>query len=118
MLRREDPMIALRSRTRRSRAHGRVRALAALATVAALLAAPVRAAAPAAPAVSAVDVISVTGVISPIVLDQVDDAIAHATAERRAGLVIEVDTPGGLDVSMRSIVHSILASRVPVLVYV
>ncbi len=76
------------------------------------------AAPPAAPAVSAVDVISVRGVISPIALDQIQDAIAHAEAEQRAALVIELDTPGGLDASMRSIVQAMLASKVPILVYV
>ena len=33
-------------------------------------------------------------------------------------LVIELDTPGGLDTSMRSIVKRITASEVPVIVYV
>ncbi len=65
-----------------------------------------------------VDVISVKGVISPIALDQVEDGIARATDDRRAALLIELDTPGGLDPSMRSIVQAILASHVPVIVYV
>lgn len=61
---------------------------------------------------------------------RVDDAIHPATAsflersiqwaddERLGCLVIELDTPGGLDTSMRRIIKAILASRVPVVVYV
>ena len=61
---------------------------------------------------------------------RVDDAIHPATAsflersiqwaddERLGCLVIELDTPGGLDTSMLRIIKAILASRVPVVVYV
>jgi len=70
------------------------------------------------PSVSSVDVITLKGVISPIALDQVEDAVGRATAARRTALVIELDTPGGLDASMRSIVQVMLASPVPILVYV
>src|SRR5689334_17845191 len=52
-----------------------------------------------------VDVITVKGVISPIALDQIADAIGRATEARRAALLVELDTPGGLDASMRSIVQ-------------
>ena len=105
---------------------------AAIAAACALAAAPVFAApapasasalaapASAAPALAAstVDVISVKGVISPIVLDQIEEGISRATDDRRAALLVELDTPGGLDPSMRSIVQAILASKVPVIIYV
>jgi len=37
---------------------------------------------------------------------------------KAAALVIELDTPGGLDTSMRSIVKDIMAAGIPVIVYV
>jgi membrane-bound serine protease (ClpP class) len=58
------------------------------------------------------------GVINPPAASYVDRAIASAEAEGAALLVLQVDTPGGLDSSMRLIVQRILASSVPVVVYV
>ena len=69
---------------------------------------------PAPPAV----VLTVDGVIGPAAADYVVRGFA-AAAERRAALVvIELDTPGGLDGSMRDIIRAILGSSVPVAVYV
>lgn len=45
-------------------------------------------------------------------------AIDRAEEQRAACLVIEIDTPGGLDESMRDIVKRILAADVPVVVFV
>ncbi|MEO7399547.1 MAG: nodulation protein NfeD, partial [Polaromonas sp.] len=67
---------------------------------------------------------------APVLLLKVQDAIGPASADylvrglrqaREAGaplVVIELDTPGGLDTSMRQIIQAILASPVPVAVYV
>ncbi|MCU0919219.1 MAG: nodulation protein NfeD [Burkholderiaceae bacterium] len=67
---------------------------------------------------------------APVPVLQVKDAIGPASAHfmirgiARAGeagaplVVIKLDTPGGLDASMREIIQAILASRVPVAVYV
>ncbi|MFA6030000.1 MAG: nodulation protein NfeD [Elusimicrobiota bacterium] len=59
-----------------------------------------------------------SGVISPVASEYLVEAVAEA--ERRGSdlLVIELDTPGGLDLSMRGIVKGIFAARVPVVVYV
>ncbi len=65
-----------------------------------------------------VDVIQLKGVVSPIALEQVRNAIDRATKDRRAALVLEIDTPGGLETSMRSIVQEILRSPVPVIAWV
>jgi membrane-bound serine protease (ClpP class) len=60
----------------------------------------------------------IDGVISPVAVRLVGLAIDRAQAERAAALVIELDTPGGLERSMRSIVQRILNAEVPVIVYV
>jgi membrane-bound serine protease (ClpP class) len=61
--------------------------------------------------------LSVNGAISPVIADYVRKNIRIAQ-ERESTVLIELDTPGGLDVSMREIVKEILGSRLPVVVYV
>ena len=58
------------------------------------------------------------GVISPVSAEFLTGAVRAAERGRYDALVIELDTPGGLDLSMRVIVQAILASKVPVVVYV
>ena len=65
-----------------------------------------------------VDVIRVEGVISPSTADYIISAIKEADKEGAEALVIELDTPGGLDLSMRDIIKEMLASPVPIVVYV
>ena len=62
--------------------------------------------------------VPVSDVIGPISASYVTDAIRHAEQKQAAAVVIELDTPGGLDTAMRQIIKSILASEVPVCVYV
>jgi len=57
-------------------------------------------------------------VIGPVSARYLVDAIHAAEKQRAATLVIELDTPGGLDTSMRQIIKAILASEVPICVYV
>jgi membrane-bound serine protease (ClpP class) len=75
-----------------------------------------------APAVGAapapVAVIEMEGAITPVTVRLVSAAVDRAQAERAQALVIQLDTPGGLERSMRSIVQAILNSEVPVIVYV
>jgi membrane-bound serine protease (ClpP class) len=62
--------------------------------------------------------LTVDGVIGPAAADYVVRGLA-AAAERNAALVIiELDTPGGLDGSMRDIIRAVLASSAPVAAYV
>ena len=57
-------------------------------------------------------------VINPIVASFIDEQIQNAHRESHECLIIEMDTPGGLLNSTRTIVKSILNSPVPVIVYV
>ncbi len=63
-------------------------------------------------------VIRLEGAITPASADYATRAIRKAKDNGAALVVIELDTPGGLDTSMRSIIKSILASPVPVATYV
>ncbi|VTU22041.1 hypothetical protein H4CHR_00910 [Variovorax sp. PBS-H4] len=58
------------------------------------------------------------GAIGPAAADYVHRGLALAAAKDAKLAVLQIDTPGGLDTSMRSIVKDILASRVPVATFV
>ena len=87
--------------------------LTALATIIAILL-PVAVWAAPAP----VATIEIEGVISPVTLRLVGLAIDRAQAERAQALVILLDTPGGLERSMRAIVQRMMNAEVPVVVFV
>jgi membrane-bound serine protease (ClpP class) len=63
-------------------------------------------------------VITVNGVINPVSSEFIGKSIKKANEKKVEALVIELDTPGGLDTSMRNIVKEIIGSGVPVIVYV
>jgi membrane-bound serine protease (ClpP class) len=65
-----------------------------------------------------VKVLQVDGIISPATSDFITRGLEQAADEGAALAVIELDTPGGLDTSMRSIVRQILASPIPVVGFV
>jgi membrane-bound serine protease (ClpP class) len=56
--------------------------------------------------------------ITPASAEVVVSAIARAERDNSVALIITLDTPGGLETSMREIVARIISSRVPVIVYV
>jgi membrane-bound serine protease (ClpP class) len=88
----------------------------ALITLAALVSAAPALAAPAeAPLVRH---LRIDGVVSPVMAEFLIEGLEEAEADGAALVVISLDTPGGLDVPMRDIVKKILASKVPVAVYV
>ena len=63
-------------------------------------------------------VLTVNGVINPASAEYIGKSIKRANEQKREAVVIELDTPGGLDTSMRDIVKNIIGSEVPVIVYV
>jgi membrane-bound serine protease (ClpP class) len=74
--------------------------------------------APAAGAPAPVSTIAVDGVISPVTVRLVEAALTRAQSEGAAVLVIQLDTPGGLERSMRLICQRLLNAEIPVIVYV
>src|SRR6058998_2654125 len=69
-------------------------------------------------ALEPVAIIEMDGAISPITVRLLSSAIERARADRSQALVVELNTPGGLERSMRSMVQRILNSEIPVIVYV
>ncbi len=65
-----------------------------------------------------VRVLPYEGAITPVAASYLVEGIEEAAEEGAACVVIELDTPGGLDTSMRQIVKAEMASPVPVVVYV
>jgi membrane-bound serine protease (ClpP class) len=63
-------------------------------------------------------VTSVRGPITPVIADHLTESLARTVADGHHALLVELDTPGGLDTSMREIVQAFLGSEVPVIVYV
>ena len=90
---------------------GRLTALLVLLVAGALPAATDAATAP-------VATIKIEGVISPVTVRLVETALARAQDERAGALVILLDTPGGLERSMRLICQRLLNAETPVIVYV
>ncbi|MBM4272140.1 MAG: nodulation protein NfeD [Deltaproteobacteria bacterium] len=64
------------------------------------------------------DVITVSATITPPIAEYINQSIDASVKEGADGLIILLDTPGGLDLAMRDIAKGILNSPVPVAVYV
>ncbi|MGA2189952.1 MAG: nodulation protein NfeD [Steroidobacteraceae bacterium] len=62
--------------------------------------------------------IELNGPIGPAMSRYVEQSLLDAGAQGSAVVVLQLDTPGGLDTSMRDIIKAILASPVPVVSYV
>lgn len=63
-------------------------------------------------------VITVNAAITPPIAKYILQRLSEATTAGRAGLILKLDTPGGLDLAMRDIVKGILNAAIPVIVYV
>ena len=66
-----------------------------------------------------VPVLELDGVVDPFLADYIEHGIEVANGDDPApAVMIQIDTPGGLDSSMRQITQAILNSKVPVICYV
>lgn len=65
-----------------------------------------------------VDKLVLSDTIQPVSSGELDRAVNQANSDGAQALLIELNTPGGLLDSTRSMVGAILSSRVPVIVYV
>ncbi len=65
-----------------------------------------------------VDLITIDGAIGPITARIIEEVINSAVEDSAEALVVELNTPGGLDESTRLITKKILNAEVPIIVYV
>jgi membrane-bound serine protease (ClpP class) len=70
------------------------------------------------PKTSIVNLIKVEGIINPVAAEFITNSIRAAEKEGAQCLIIQIDTPGGLDTSMRQIAKGELNAEVPMVVYV
>ena len=73
---------------------------------------------PAPTSVHTIDVIKIDGTINPAAADYIHEGIQRANEENAECLIIQFNTPGGLLKTTRVIVSDLLASKVPIVVYV
>lgn len=62
--------------------------------------------------------LDVDGPIGPATSEYIEQGLSKAVEEKAALVIIRMDTPGGLDTSMRAIIKNIIASPVPVATFV
>ena len=64
------------------------------------------------------DVVTINAAITPPIAEYIVQSIDEAAKSGAEGLIIRLDTPGGLDLAMRDIAKGILNAPIPVIVYV
>ena len=69
-------------------------------------------------AADSVAVLKIKGAIGPATTDYLVRGIEQATAVGNQALILQIDTPGGLDAATRDINKAILASPIPIITYV
>ncbi|MBP8717595.1 MAG: nodulation protein NfeD [Candidatus Atribacteria bacterium] len=67
---------------------------------------------------SVIYLLNVEGTIDPITAQYMIEGIREADDNQAECVIIQMDTPGGLDESMRNIIKEMLNSRVPVVIYI
>ncbi|MGE4544967.1 MAG: nodulation protein NfeD [Pedobacter sp.] len=62
--------------------------------------------------------VRISGPINPVVAEFVTEQLVRVNRENAVAFLVELDTPGGLDTSMRQIIKGILGSDIPVVIYI
>ena len=88
------------------------------ALIALLMAVPLRASGLPASVSSTVVELRINSEIEPVLAEYMVNGIANANRDHASLILITMNTPGGLDASMRKIIGAILSSKVPVVTYV
>ena len=65
-----------------------------------------------------INVMTIKGTINPVLIDYVERGIEDAEERGAEAVIIQLDTPGGLDTAMRDIIQHMVNSEVPVVVFV
>ena len=65
-----------------------------------------------------IDVLYIKGTINPVLVDYIERGIEQAEGNGAAALIIQMDTPGGLDTTMRDIIQLMDGARIPIVVYI
>jgi membrane-bound serine protease (ClpP class) len=65
-----------------------------------------------------IHVLTIKGTINPVLVNYVERGIEEAEDSGAEAIIIQMDTPGGLDTAMRDIVQLIVNARIPVVIYV
>lgn len=63
-------------------------------------------------------VLTIKGTINPVLVGYVERGIEDAEERGAEAIIIQLDTPGGLDTAMRDIIQHMVNSKVPVVVFV
>ncbi|MCP5468249.1 MAG: nodulation protein NfeD [Deltaproteobacteria bacterium] len=62
--------------------------------------------------------LKIDGIIGPATSDYFESSVNKAHEAKAHAIILQMDTPGGLDTSMRAIIKVILASKIPIISYV
>ena len=62
--------------------------------------------------------IQLDSMIEPVSAEYVENGIRHANNIHAQAILLELNTPGGLGTSMRSIIRAIVSSHIPIITYV
>ena len=62
--------------------------------------------------------VTLSDVVQPVSADHIVRGIRHANEISAAAVLLTINTPGGLESSMREIIQAIIESRIPVITYV
>jgi len=67
---------------------------------------------------SSIYILKIDSSINPAIAEYIQTGLASAKKEQAVAVILQLDTPGGLDKSMRQIIKDMLASPIPIITYV